>query len=410
MSFKPAIELASVSKQYRIYKKPSDRLAEILFGKKKCRLFTALHPMDLTIERGEFLGVIGRNGAGKSTLLGTLCGTLTPTTGRVSTQGIVTTLLELGGCFHPDFTGRENVYMYARTMGMFKQDITKRMDSIIGFADIGEFVDRPLRVYSSGMRMRLAFATTIHLESDILLLDEILAVGDAAFQRKCTQHMQDLISAGRKTFVLVSHSLDMVSTFCTRVIVLDQGRIVFDGEPKQATNFYRSLLSAGNKMRVRPTPPPAEGSLEFESRHGSGEATIESLTLTNGANTECSAIEPGQQLQLHARIRADRLIQRPLFFIRLKTKHGINVYSRLFTDQPPLIPENSAHVSFRLSAMVLAGDYFFTVSISEYGPDRQMQVLDARVDAVHMVVTGDHIHTQGIADLSASLEFLPESP
>lgn len=413
MSSEPAIELRAVSKQYRIYRKPSDRLYEILFARKRHRIFNALQPFDLKIEKGEILGVIGKNGAGKSTLLGILSGTLTPTTGCVRVRGFVTSLLELGSGFHAHFTGRENVYLYARAMGMSKEEVTERMDSILRFADIGEFVDQPVRTYSGGMRLRMAFSATIHLDPDILLLDEVLAVGDAVFQRKCFERMRELMASRRKTFILVSHSLESVNTFCTRSLVLDQGKIVFDGVPKEGTNLYHSMLFSGPQQAVKGASTPSNQTLASEYRHGTGEALIERIEFLDSAGKPCQGLTTNASFSVRLHVRAvGRCVERPIYGIRIRIQNGVIIYgqnsARSNLRCPPLEPEHPQRIDFAMTAWLLPGHYFFMAGISEIEPNGEHRMMDHRMDAAVLTITGGD-GNQGIVNLNAKILF-PDSP
>jgi ABC-type polysaccharide/polyol phosphate transport system ATPase subunit len=222
----------NVSKLYRLYQHPSDRIREIIpFRTKKLhRDFWALQDISFSVENGETLGIVGPNGCGKSTLLQIICGILQPTGGRVVTRGRIAALLELGAGFNPEFTGRENVFLNGEIMGLSRAEIGRALPSIAGFADIGEFLDRPVKEYSSGMYVRLAFAVAAHLEPEILIVDEVLSVGDHNFQKKCTEKIEEMRRNGT-TILLVSHATSSVQSMCDRVLWLRDGRLVADGDP-----------------------------------------------------------------------------------------------------------------------------------------------------------------------------------
>jgi lipopolysaccharide transport system ATP-binding protein len=238
-----AIRVRDLGKMYRIYQQPRDRLKEMLFhrfGKRYAREFWALRGVSFELRPSERLGVIGRNGAGKSTLLQMLAGTLTPTEGDVSVRGRVSAILELGSGFNPEFTGRENVFLNAALLGLPREEVDKRLDEILAFADIGQFVEQPVKTYSSGMVVRLAFAISTTLDPDVLILDEALAVGDVFFAQKCFRRLDELRSRGT-AIVLVTHDVTAVSQFCSSLLVLDQGSIIFHGDPVQGIRRYLSL-------------------------------------------------------------------------------------------------------------------------------------------------------------------------
>ena len=238
MSSEFAIKVTGVGKNYHIYDKPHHRLLQMLVrgGKTYYRDFWALRDISFEIKKGETVGIIGCNGSGKSTLLQIICGTLTPTTGGIEVNGRVAALLELGAGFNPEFTGRENVYMAASLYGLTQEDITAKMDDIIAFADITAFMDQPVKTYSSGMYVRLAFAVIAHVDADILVIDEALAVGDAVFTQKCMRFLRHFMQTG--TVLFVSHDTNSIKNLCSRVLWLDQGKLLQDGEPKDVCELY----------------------------------------------------------------------------------------------------------------------------------------------------------------------------
>ena len=261
MSFSDALVLSvrNVSKCYEMYDKPVHRLWQTLLGgrKKFFREFWALRDVSFDVMRGECVGIIGRNGAGKSTLLQIITGILKPTEGSYERHGRVAALLELGSGFNPEFTGRENVILNASILGLTPEETRVRYRDIVEFADIGEFIDRPVKTYSSGMMVRLAFAVSVFVEPDLLIVDEALAVGDAAFQMKCMAHMQDLVKRGT-TILLVSHSIQTVRTFCQRTIWLDKGRVRMAGDTPEVTARYMEwLFTAPQKPAAKTTASAA---------------------------------------------------------------------------------------------------------------------------------------------------------
>jgi lipopolysaccharide transport system ATP-binding protein len=248
-----AVAVKSLSKFYRIYDRPSDRLKQfllprlsVLFGikpKEHFREFWALRDVSFEVARGEVVGIVGRNGSGKSTLLQLICGTLTPTGGEVETQGRVAALLELGSGFNPEFSGRDNVYMNAAVLGMSRAETDARFSAIEEFADIGNFIDQPVRTYSSGMAVRLAFSVAVCVDPSILIVDEALSVGDELFQRKCFSRIEQLRSRG-VTILFVSHAGGTVIELCDRAILIDAGNVLMQGDPKRVIAYYHKLLYA----------------------------------------------------------------------------------------------------------------------------------------------------------------------
>lgn len=245
MSSELAIDARALSKRYPLYSRPSDRLKQLLRGRSQTseQAFQALQDVNLQVSRGEVVGLVGRNGAGKSTLLQLLCGTLAPSSGSLQVHGRVAALLELGAGFNPDFTGIENVFMNGAILGMKRQEIEQQLDEIVAFADIGDFIHKPVKTYSSGMYVRLAFAVATSTDPDILIIDEALSVGDGAFARKSFDRIMGLKEAG-KTIFFCSHSMYQVEALCARAIWMEKGRVKMDGNAADVTSAYAASLNA----------------------------------------------------------------------------------------------------------------------------------------------------------------------
>jgi lipopolysaccharide transport system ATP-binding protein len=241
------ISIQGLDKTFSIYRKPHHRMLHMLSGKhageRWVERFSALKGVTLEVHKGETVGVVGRNGSGKSTLLQIICGTLAPTSGVVEVRGRIAALLELGAGFNPDFTGRENIYLYGTVLGLTRDQLQQRLASILEFADIGEFIDQPIKTYSSGMYVRLAFSVAIHVEPDILVVDEALSVGDEAFQRKCFARIESIKASGA-TVLFVSHSATAVVDLCDRAVLIDAGEMLAVGEPKRIVTQYQKMLYA----------------------------------------------------------------------------------------------------------------------------------------------------------------------
>jgi len=250
MSSEVAITIRDISKCYQIYDKPRDRLLQMISRGRRTyfREFWALRGVSFDVKRGETVGIVGRNGSGKSTLLQLICGTLNPSSGSIQTYGRIAALLELGSGFNPDFTGRENVYMNATVLGLSKEEIDLRFDDIAAFADIGEFIEQPVKTYSSGMQIRLAFSVAINVKPEILIVDEALSVGDELFQRKCFSRIESIRAAGA-TILFVSHSGGTVVELCDRAILLDSGEQLAIGTPKHIIGQYHKLLYSPDDKR-----------------------------------------------------------------------------------------------------------------------------------------------------------------
>jgi ABC-type polysaccharide/polyol phosphate transport system ATPase subunit len=288
-----AISVRDLTKTYRLFSHPGDRIKQFFsFGIKRYhRQFTALQDISFDIKKGETVGIIGRNGSGKSTLLQLICGILRPTSGTVQRSGRISALLELGAGFSPEFTGRENVYFQGALMGFTKADMDARFDDIVAFADIGEFIDQPVRTYSSGMFVRLAFAAMIHADADVLVIDEALSVGDEAFQQKCFDKLQAYLEGNEKILLFVSHNVRQVERICSRAIWLEDGRVVQQGPPTETCAAYQANIYQqvqGLHESNKPLPTFAD----------SGEVEVIRLQLFNDAG-----LEPIEEIEIHSALR-----------------------------------------------------------------------------------------------------------
>lgn len=280
MSSEVAIRARGLSKCYAIFKRPEDRLKQMLsFGRRKYyQEFWAVRNVDLDVHRGETIGIVGRNGSGKSTLLQLICGTLAPTAGELTVNGRIAALLELGAGFSPEFTGRENVFMNATILGLAREEIERRFDSIAAFADIGSFIDQPVKTYSSGMFARLAFAVAISVDPDVLIVDEALSVGDEAFQRKCFARIGEIKEKGG-TILFVSHSAGTVIELCDRAMLFENGERLLTDRPKIAISYYQKLLHA-----------PAEKKKEIKERIVEIDRTVRQLDTVNRSSDNAYAL------------------------------------------------------------------------------------------------------------------------
>lgn len=319
-----AISVRSLTKTYRIFGNPGDRIKQVLtLGRIRFhREFTALQNVSFEIKKGDVVGIIGRNGSGKSTLLQLVCGILKPTSGEVQVNGRIAALLELGSGFNPEFTGRENIYFQGAIMNISKDEIDARFDDIAAFADIGEFIDQPVRAYSSGMFVRLAFAVATHIDPDILIVDEALSVGDAAFQHKSRRKMQELMDAGL-TLLVVSHDRMTVSALCARCILLDQGKLLLDGHPSDVFDYYHALLASKDNQQIAKQQLDL-GRLQVVS--GTGEAQIETIRLLNMQNHEVQAIEVGTNITLEIVVSINQPIPRLVLGFTIRDSYGQAVF------------------------------------------------------------------------------------
>jgi ABC-type polysaccharide/polyol phosphate transport system ATPase subunit len=335
-----AIRVDAVSKQYRIYNRPVDRLKESLTrGRWKThREFWALSNISFAVEAGTTTGIIGPNGSGKSTLLQIITGTLEPTHGAVRHDGRIAALLELGAGFNPEFTGIENIFMNSALMGLSKSETERMLPEITSFAEIGHFIDQPLKTYSSGMYVRLAFATAIASSPEILIIDEALSVGDAVFQHRCTRRIKEMQENGT-TILFVSHDPGAIRALCSRAILLDNGRMAADGAPADVLDRYQKLIMdreaayAEGQLAIRREKSPAEAmeapetaTPQFTYRHGNGSAEIVSVDLLNSTRRAVKLVETGEQVHVRVRALFHEDIDDPVYGFIIRNRHGIHLY------------------------------------------------------------------------------------
>jgi ABC-type polysaccharide/polyol phosphate transport system ATPase subunit len=307
------LQLKKVSKKYRIRRDAdggASVVRKLLSLRRRKEDFWALKDVSFDVERAEALGIIGHNGAGKSTILKLLSRITTPTNGDIMINGRLSALIEVGSGFHPELTGRENVYLNGSILGMRRREITKKLDSIVEFAELRQFIDTPVKRYSSGMYVRLGFSIAAHLDPDILLLDEVLAVGDASFQRKCIQRITELKKNGT-TIVFISHDLRAVQQLCDRVILLKKGEIEANGDPAETIALYQSLSSqlsdrAAGGLGQKPT----------------GEAVVTSLTFYDENDNECLTFETGKPLKAVLNYRVDKPLTDVIFEVQFYSQEN----------------------------------------------------------------------------------------
>ncbi len=337
-----AISVRNLTKTYRLFGHPGDRVKQFLsLGLKRYHNeFTALKDVSFDIKKGETVGIIGRNGSGKSTLLQLICGILKPTSGTVKANGRVSALLELGAGFNPEFTGRENVYFQGSLMGFTKVQMNQRIDAIAAFADIGEFIDQPVRSYSSGMFVRLAFAVAVHVTPEILIIDEALAVGDGAFQVRCLGQI-DAIRKQGGTILIVTHVLEQVAHHCNRAIVLDRGRMIENSDTPKALARYLSLLKGHNAWEVRASLGNGMAGWEYvadrfeshpayssvETRWGDGQAVITDILIVQRGLKNPDTLIPGLATEIRLRVEYHADIERPIYGLAIKSGDGAIVFA-----------------------------------------------------------------------------------
>jgi ABC-type polysaccharide/polyol phosphate transport system ATPase subunit len=339
----PVIQVRHLSKKYQIYDRPWDKLREVLKLSRGPlhREFWALDDISFEVEPGQTLGVIGQNGSGKSTLLQVLAGIMRQTRGDCHVSGKVSALLELGSGFNPEFTGRENVFMNGAILGLDTRKMQERFDAIARFAEIGEFMNQPVKTYSSGMFMRLAFAVAVNVDPDVLLVDEALAVGDLIFQHRCMHRMNQLRDSG-KTIILVTHDLGAVTKFCNRALLLDAGRLLEEGKPDRVVQKYRALMFererrygefesgdavngesevflAAEKMPVARVIP------NIDHRFGSGEATVLGVDLMDAQGKPTREVFGGEKVVVRVSVRFNQDTTAPIIGYTLRDRLGVDL-------------------------------------------------------------------------------------
>lgn len=433
VSLSPAVRVDNVSKKFKLFASPANRLKEALhpFRKKYHNDFWALKDVSFSVPPGQTVGILGRNGSGKSTLLQVICSILRPTLGSVSACGRIAALLELGAGFNPEFTGRDNAIFQCRLSGLTINETRHRLELIREFAEIGQFFDQPVKTYSSGMFVRLAFATAINVDPDILVIDEALAVGDARFQRKCYQQFLDY-QQGHKTILLVTHSIDIVARHCDRAILLDQGRLVKDGDPKEVGDAYTELLfglavdggkrtlAKTNAIKPVSSQVDADGKLdEFLFTHpggdrcpsrctynkseyvyGEGGGAIVDYLVVSGSSQDPSVLQAHTCVDLYVKVVYEREVRSPTFGVTIQTLEGMIVSGSSTNLRKvvvrPVQPGDVRIFKIRLQLALRAGDYFVSCGIADHGDELHM--LQCRNDLIHLMVGNEH-PVSGVADL-----------
>ncbi len=421
----PVIVLRNVSKKYRLFDSPRDRLMEALhpFGKRYHKEFWALNGVDLAIPRGETLGILGRNGSGKSTLLQLIAGIMQPTGGNVAVNGRMAALLELGAGFNPEFTGRENVTFQGQVMGLSAAQTRDLIPSVERFADIGHFFDQPVKIYSTGMFVRLAFAVASSVNPEILIVDEALAVGDVRFQRKCLMRIEEIRAKGA-TVIFVSHSLDAITSLCTRAVILENGRIVADGEPRKLVEQYLDILFSephANAQQGTYTPEPVNdtgysgstgsdrhpfftdghesvgcmltrrrGFNRHELRTCNGTAEIADFLIVVDGQSDVNIVSSGADVKVFVKVRFHADVEHPVVGFELKTDKGVTLAgANTFLGKVRLQPVQAGElkiygIGFKMP--LNQGDYFLDLGIARVDGSPGGDVLDVRRSVIHMAV------------------------
>lgn len=365
-----AIEIIDISKKFKVFHNRESNLKYAVLNMlrgKRSRLsseFWALKNIDLTIQRGKTVGFIGRNGSGKSTLLKLISRILYPDGGEINAHGKISTLIELGSGFHPELTGRENVYINASILGFSRADVNRKFKDIVSFSGLEEFIDNPVKTYSSGMYVRLGFSVAINIDPDILLVDEVLAVGDETFQKKCIRKIEEMKKAG-KTIVFVSHDLQSVEELCDEVVLVHNGCLVAKGKPVDVISNYHKLLIGSGDARVRQETPGVEVS-NGKNRWGSKEVEITKLEFLDGDGKETQYLNTGDRFRVRIHYKAHKKVEKPVFGIAIYSDRGVHITGPNTKKQDFSIPsvEGSGVVEYDAQSLpLLPGTYLFSAAI-----------------------------------------------
>lgn len=427
----PAIVVQNVEKIYKLYDKPRDRMKEAFgFGKKQNhKLHYALSGICMDIHRGETVGIIGTNGSGKSTLLKIITGVLTPTAGEVRVDGRISALLELGAGFNQEYNGIENVYLNGTMMGFSEKEIDEKLPSILEFADIGDYVYQPVKTYSSGMFVRLAFAVAINIEPEILIVDEALSVGDVFFQAKCYHKFEEFKSQG-KTIVFVSHDLSSISKYCDRVFLLNKGKLLGEGTPKKMIDVYKQVLvgqyniaeaqenvessgfqSSGEEEAGIPEGGGSDLSEDAKINpsaleYGTKQACITEYYLTDEKGLRTAAVLKGSSFTLHMRVEFSESIPSPIFAFSVKNAKGTEITGTNTMIEKAFLEGVEAgqtkEITFTQKMSLQGGEYLLSLGVTGYNGDT-FEVYHRLYDVMNVTVISDK-DTVGYYDMDSVVE------
>ena len=417
---KVAIQVKGLEKAYKLYDKPSDRLKEALgFGRKKrYKEHYALKGVDMTIYQGETVGIIGTNGSGKSTILKIITGVLNPTGGSVHVNGRISALLELGAGFNMEYNGIENIYLNGTMIGFSKKEIDAKMDDILNFADIGDYVHQPVKTYSSGMFVRLAFAVAINIEPEILIVDEALSVGDVFFQAKCYHKFEEFKEMG-KTIVFVSHDLSSISKYCDRVVLLNQGVKLGEGSPKEMIDAYKQVLvgqyvpaaddhSLLSDKEITAAAAAAAGTGKGEVNpelleYGTKDAMITGYKITDDMGRETSALLKGKECTITMQVHFEHDIEAPIFAFTIKNIKGVEITgTNTMVEKAFLSPVRAGsdmEITFTQKIDLQGGEYLLSFGVTGFEKE-EFQVYHRLYDVINMTVISDK-DTVGYYDMNS---------
>lgn len=417
---KVAIQVKGLEKAYKLYDKPSDRLKEALgFGRKKrYKEHYALKGVDTTIYQGETVGIIGTNGSGKSTILKIITGVLNPTGGSVHVNGRISALLELGAGFNMEYNGIENIYLNGTMIGFSKKEIDAKMDDILNFADIGDYVHQPVKTYSSGMFVRLAFAVAINIEPEILIVDEALSVGDVFFQAKCYHKFEEFKEMG-KTIVFVSHDLSSISKYCDRVVLLNQGVKLGEGSPKEMIDAYKQVLvgqyvpaaddhSLLSDKEITAAAAAAAGTVKGEVNpelleYGTKDAMITGYKITDDMGRETSALLKGKECTITMQVHFEHDIEAPIFAFTIKNIKGVEITGTNTMVEKAFLSQVRAgsdmEITFTQKIDLQGGEYLLSFGVTGFEKE-EFQVYHRLYDVINMTVISDK-DTVGYYDMNS---------
>ena len=401
----PAIEVKDVVKIYKLYNKPRDRVKEAFgFGKKQqTKLHYALNGVSLKIAKGETVGIIGTNGSGKSTILKIITGVLNPTSGEVHVDGRISALLELGAGFNMEYNGIENVYLNGTMMGFSEKEIEEKLPSILEFADIGDYVYQPVKTYSSGMFVRLAFAVAINIEPEILIVDEALSVGDVFFQAKCYRKFEEFKEQG-KTIVFVSHDLSSISKYCDRVFLLNQGNLLGEGRPKEMIDAYKRVL-VGQYEDAGEEKAEAEAENPSALEYGNGQAQILEYYMTDDRGVRTCAIIKGSEFTIHMKVKFTEKIPAPIFAFSIKNVLGVEstgtntMIEKAFLEG--VEPGQVKEITFTQKMSLQGGEYLLSLGVTGYRGET-FEVYHRLYDILNISVVSDK-NTVGYYDMDSKV-------
>ncbi len=412
-----AISLKGVKKVYKLYNRRFDRLKDALGLKKNnYTLNYALKGVDLDIYKGETIGIIGTNGSGKSTILKIITGVLSPTEGEVKVQGRISALLELGAGFNMEYNGIENIYLNGTMMGFTEKEIDKRLPDILAFADIGEYVYQPVKTYSSGMFVRLAFAVAINIDPEILIVDEALSVGDVFFQSKCYHKFEEFKKQG-KTILFVSHDLSSIAKYCDRVVVLNKGDKLSEGSPKEMIDLYKQVLVgqfAKEKEKKNTKYSGENGELTVDDvdplEYGSKDARIIEYYITDERGLRTSTLLKGSKFTIHLRVEFKKTVKEPIFAYSFKDVKGTEItgtntmYEKAFLEDG--IEGNIYHVEYTQNMDLQGGDYLMSFGVTGFIQDT-FTVYHRLYDICSVSVVSDK-NTVGFYDMNSKITVTKE--